>query len=48
MEDEETYPDKNTIILIDLIVDIIVKTTLTQSSLQGDKTKIPITINSKK
>ena len=30
LEDEDTYPDKNTIILIDLIVDIIVKVTLTQ------------------
>ena len=30
MEDEETYPDKNTIVLIDLIADIIVKKTLKQ------------------
>jgi hypothetical protein len=30
MEDEVTYPDKNTIVLIDLIADIIVKKTLNQ------------------
>jgi hypothetical protein len=30
LEDEETYPDKNTIALVDLIVDIVVKSTLKQ------------------
>ena len=30
MDDEETYPDKNTVVLIDLIVDIIVKKKLKQ------------------
>ena len=30
LDDEETYPDKNTNALIDLIVDIIIKATLTQ------------------
>ena len=30
LEDEENYPDKNTIALIGLIVDIVVKSTLKQ------------------